>query len=75
MYTATIMISEENAQDILIGFNLLMLYEVREAAGEVLGKLIDHNNVLLICSPWPATSPSVTWRPGLTISCWRGSRW
>ena len=50
MYTATIMISEENAQDILIGSNLLMLYEVREAAGEVLGKLIDHNNVLLIRS-------------------------
>ena len=32
------------------GANLLLLYDVREAAGEVLGKLIDHNNVLLIRS-------------------------
>ena len=28
----------------------MLLYDVREAAGEVLGKLIDHNNVLLIRS-------------------------
>ena len=48
MYTATITINEDNVQDILIGSNLLLLYEVREAAGEVLGHLIDHNNVLHI---------------------------
>ena len=48
MYTASITINEENVQDVLIGSNLLLLYEVREAAGEVLGQLIDHNNVLHI---------------------------
>ena len=32
------------------GSNLLLLYEVREAAGEVLGQLIDHHNVLHIKS-------------------------
>ena len=35
---------------ILSGSNLLLLEEVREAAGEVLGQLIDHNNVLHIMS-------------------------
>jgi len=50
MYTAKITLNEENAQDILIGANMLMLYEVREAAGNVLGQLIDHNNVLIIRS-------------------------
>ena len=39
------------AKDILIGANLLLLYPVREAAGEVVGRLIDCNNVLLIRSP------------------------
>ena len=52
IYTAKITITEENAQvritkrplsqtcpqDILIGANLLLLYPVREAAGEVAGK-------------------------------------
>ena len=33
---------------IISGSNLLLLYEVREAAGEVLSQLIDHNNVLHI---------------------------
>ena len=51
IYTAKITITEENAQDILIGANLLLLYPVREAAGEVVGRLIDCNNVLLIRSP------------------------
>merc|ERR1719319_237678 len=50
MYTAKITITEDNAQDILIGANLLLLYPVREAAGEVLGRLIDCSNVLLIRS-------------------------
>ena len=50
MYTATITITEETVQDVLIGANLLLLYEVREAAGEVLGKLIDNDNVLHIKS-------------------------
>ena len=35
---------------IFSGSNLLLLKEVREAAGEVLGQLIDHNNVLHIKS-------------------------
>ena len=64
IYTAKITITEENAQvsfsflidlnyhlhsqDILIGANLLLLYPVREAAGEVVGRLIDCNNVLII---------------------------
>ena len=34
----------------LSGSNLLLLKEVRETAGEVLGQLIDHNNVLHIKS-------------------------
>jgi len=46
MYTKEINITEDNAQDILIGSNLLLLYDVREAAGEVLVQLIDDNNVL-----------------------------
>ena len=50
MYTATITITEETVQDVLIGANLLLLHEVREAAGEVLGKLIDNDNVLHIKS-------------------------
>ena len=37
-----------HSQDILIGANLLLLYPVREAAGEVVGRLIDCNNVLII---------------------------
>ena len=67
IYTAKITITEENAQvritkrylsqtwpqDILIGANLLLLYPVREAAGEVVGRLIDCNNVLLIRFPFP----------------------
>lgn len=50
MYTAQITVTEENAQDLLIGANLLLLYEVKEAAGEVLSKSIDDYNVLLIRS-------------------------
>ena len=48
MYTAKITITEENAQDVLMGANLMLLYDVREAAGEVLGKLVDHHNCLVI---------------------------
>jgi len=50
MYTAKITITEDNAQDVLMGANLMLLYDVREAAGEVLGKLIDHHNCLVIRS-------------------------
>jgi len=46
MYKSKITITEDNAQDILIGANLLLLYNVKEAAGEVLSQLIDDNSVL-----------------------------
>jgi len=48
MYNSRITITEENAQDVLIGANLLLLQKVKDAAADVLIKLIDDSNVFSI---------------------------
>ena len=50
MYTAKITITDENAQDMLAGANLLLLHDVSEAACDVLSRLLDHTNCLAVRS-------------------------